>query len=99
MAGGIYEIQFNANVTSASAGNVGLAIFTDGTKLAGSEMNTPVTVGEYTNVSTSKYIRVCGRGSVSITIRSIPSITYDGTTTATQIPIIKNANIVLKRYA
>ena len=99
VAGGIYEIQFNTNVTSASAGNVGLAIFADGTKLAGSEMNTPVTVGEYTNVSTSKYIRVCGRGSVSITIRSIPSITYDGTTTDTQIPIIKNANIVLKRYA
>ena len=99
VAGGIYEIQFNTNVTSASAGNVGLAIFADGTQLAGSEMDTPVTVGVYTNVSTSKYIRVCGRGSVSITVRSVPSITYDGTTTATQIPIIKNANIIIKRYA
>lgn len=99
VAGGIYEIQFNTNVTSASAGNVGLAIFADGTQLAGSEMDTPVTVGVYTNVSTSKYIRVCGRGSVSITVRSVPSITYDGTTTATQIPIIKNANISIKRYA
>ena len=99
VAGGIYEIQFNTNVTSASAGNVGLAIFADGTQLAGSEMDTPVTVGVYTNVSASKYIRVCGRGSVSITVRSVPSITYDGTTTATQIPIIKNANIIIKRYA
>ena len=78
---------------------MGLAIFADGTQLAGSEMDTPVTVGIYTNVSASKYIRVCGRGSVSITVRSIPSITYDGTTTATQIPIIKNANIFIKRYA
>ena len=99
VAGGIYEIQFNTNVTSASAGNVGLAIFADGTQLAGSEMDTPVTVGVYTNVSTSKYIRVCGRGSVSITVRSVPTITYDGTTTDTQIPIIKNANIIIKRYA
>lgn len=99
VAGGIYEIQFNTNVTSASAGNVGLAIFADGTQLAGSEMDTPVTVGVYTNVSASKYIRVCGRGSVSITVRSVPTITYDGTTTDTQIPIIKNANIIIKRYA
>lgn len=99
VAGGIYEIQFNTNVTSASAGNVGLAIFADGAQLAGSEMDTPVTVGVYTNVSASKYIRVCGRGSVSITVRSVPTITYDGTTTDTQIPIIKNANIIIKRYA
>ena len=99
VAGGIYEIDFSTNVTSASAGNVGLAIFADGTQLAGSEMNTPVTVGVYTNVSTTKYIRVCGRGSVSITVRSVPTITYDGTTTDTQIPIIKNANIIIKRYA
>lgn len=99
VSGGIYEINFNTNVTSASAGNVALAIFADGTKIAGSEMDTPVTVGVYTNVSTTKYLRVCGRGSVSITVRSLPTITYDGTTTDTQIPIIKNANISIKRYA
>ena len=99
VSGGIYEINFNANVTSATAGNVAFAIFADGTQLAGSEMDTPVTVGVYTNVSSNKYIRVCGRGSVSITIRSLPTITYDGTTTDTEIPIVKNANISIKRYA
>lgn len=99
VAGGIYEIGFNSNVTSATAGNVGFAIFADGTQLAGSEMDTPVTAGVYTNISANKYIRVCGRGSVSITVRSIPTITYDGTTTDTQIPIVKNANITIKRYA
>lgn len=99
VAGGIYEIDFNANVTSATAGNVALAIFADGTEIAGSEMDTPVTVGVYTNVSAKKYIRVCGRGSVSITVRSLPTITYDGTTTDTEIPIIKDANISIKRYA
>ncbi len=99
VAGGIYEIDFNTNVTSATDGNVGFAIFTDGTQLAGSEMNTPVTVGVYSNVGTKKYIRVCGRGSVSITIRSIPTITYNGTTTDTQIPIVKNSNIIIRRYS
>ena len=99
VAGGIYEIGFNANVTSATAGNVAFAIFADGTQLAGSEMDTPVTVGVYTNISSNKYIRVCGRGSVSITVRSLPTITYNGTTTDTEIPIVKNANISIKRYA
>ena len=97
VAGGIYEINFNANVTSATAGNVAFAIFTDGTQLAGSEMDMPVTVGVYSNVSAKKFIRVCGRGNVSVTVRSLPSITYDGTTTDTEIPIVKNANISIVR--
>lgn len=99
LGGGIYEITFNSNVTSATAGNVGLAIFADGTQINGTEMDTPVTVGVYTNVSATKYLRVCGRGNVTITVRSVPSIIYDGTATDTQVPIIKNANITIKRYA
>lgn len=99
LGGGIYQIDFNSNVTSATAGNVALAIFADGVPLAGTEMDTPVTVGIYTNVGTSKKIRVCGRGSVTITVASVPTITYDGTSTPTQIPIIKNANISLERLA
>ena len=97
--GGIYEINFNTNVTSATAGNVAFAIFADGTQLQGTEMDTPVTVGVYSNVGTTKYIRVCGRGSVTLTIQSVPTITYDGTSTATQIPIVKNANISIIRRA
>lgn len=99
LGGGIYEIEFNANVTSATAGNVALAIFADGSQIAGSEMDTPVTVGVFSNISATKKIRVCGRGNVTITIASVPAITYDGTTTATQIPILKNANISIERLA
>lgn len=99
VAGGIYEIEFNTNVTSATAGNVALAIFADGVQLAGTEMDTPVEVGVFTNVSVDKKIRVCTRGSVTITVASVPSIVYDGTATATQIPIIKNANISIERLA
>jgi hypothetical protein len=99
VAGGIYEIEFNANVTSATAGNVALAIFADGVQLAGTEMDTPVEVGIFTNVSVDKKVRVCTRGSVTITVASVPAIVYDGTSTATQIPIIKNANISIERLA
>ena len=99
LAGGIYEISFDTNVTSATAGNVALAIFADGVKLNGTEMDTPVVVGTYTNVASHKYIRVCGRGNVTITVQSVPAIVYDETATDTQIPIIKNANISIKRYA
>lgn len=102
LGGGIYEIEFNTNITSATAGVVGLAIFADGVKLAGSEMNSVVTTAnQYDNVSTTKKIRVCGRGSVSITIASVPTIS-SGTpvvVTDTQIPTIKNANISIERLA
>ena len=99
VAGGIYEITFNANVTSATAGNVALAIFANGSQLAGTEMDTPVTIGVFTNIANTKKIRVCTRGNVTITIQSVPNITYNGTTTATQIPIIKNANISIERLS
>ena len=102
--GGIYEINFNANVTSATVGVVGLAIYADGLKLNGAETDAVVaTAGEYSNVSMTKYVRVCGRGNVTITINSVPTITYSGgatpVVTDTEIPIIKNANISIKRYA
>ena len=100
VAGGIYEINFNANVTSATVGMVGLAIYADGVKLNGAEADEIVaTAGEYSNLSITKYVRVCGRGNVTITVNSVPTITYDATTTDTEIPIIKNANISIKRYA
>ena len=100
VAGGIYEINFDANITSATDGLVGVAIYADGVKLNGAEANAVVAVaGDYQDVSISKYIRVCGRGNVTLTIQSVPTITYDGTSTATQIPIVKNANISIIRRA
>lgn len=98
LGGGIYEITFNTNITSATAGTVGLALFADGVKLNGTEMNTVIAAaGDYENVSINKKIRVCGRGNVVITVQSIPAVVYDETSTETQIPIIKNANISIER--
>lgn len=100
VAGGIYEIEFNTNVTSATAGAIALGLFADGVKLNGGEADTTIaTAGEYENVTIHKYIRVCGRGSVTISINSLPTVVYNGTSTDTQIPIVKNSTISIKRYA
>lgn len=100
VAGGIYEIDFNANVTSATAGAIAFGIFTDGVKLNGGEANTVIAAaGDYENISIHKYVRVCGRGNVTITINSLPAVIYNEVSTDTQIPIVKNANIVIRRYA
>ena len=100
VAGGIYEIEFNANVTSATAGAIAFGIFTDGIKLNGGEADTIIaTPGDYENISIKKYVRVCGRGNVTVSVNSLPTVVYDETTTDTQIPIIKNANIIVRRYA
>lgn len=104
VAGGIYEIDFNANVTSATAGAIAFGIFTDGVKLNGGEADTVIaTAGDYDNISIHKYIRVCGRGNVTVSVNSLPTVTYSGgatpVVTDTQIPIVKNANISIRRYA
>jgi len=98
LTGGIYEITFDANITSATAGVVGIALFADGVKLNGTEMDQVITTaGDYKDISTTKKIRVCGRGNVTITAQSVPAIVYDETSTTTQIPILKNINISIER--
>lgn len=91
---GIYEIMFNTNVTSATAGVVALGIKANGELLSGTEMDyTVATANAYNSVSSSRLIRVCGNGSTTITVGSLP--TSDAT--ATQIPIVKNASLIIKR--
>lgn len=102
--GGIYEITFNANVTSATAGQVGLALFADGVQVSGTEMDETIAViGEFANIGFDKKIRVCCKGTVNLSINSVPTITYSGGATPvitdTQIPIIKNANINIERLS
>lgn len=102
--GGIYEVSFNANITSATAGNVALALFADGVQVAGTEMDATIaTAGDWENISFEKIIRVCCKGTVNLSINSLPTTTFSGTGTPvitdTQIPIIKNANIVIERLS
>lgn len=104
LEGGLYEVTFNANVTSATAGNVALALTADGTQVAGTEMDATIaTAGDWENISFDKKIRVCCKGTVNLAITSLPTTTFSGTgapvVTDTQIPIIKNANFNIERLA
>lgn len=93
---GIYEILFNTNVTSDTAGQTSLAIKSNGETLSGTEMDyTVVTANTYSNVSANRLIRVCGNGSTTITVGSIPTVGA----TATQIPIVKNSSLIIKKIA
>lgn len=91
---GVYEIMFNANVTSAAVGITSLGINANGELLSGTEMDyTVATANAYGNVSANRLIRVCGNGSTTITVGSVPTVGA----TATQIPTVKNASLIIKR--
>lgn len=91
---GIYEIMFNTNVTSATAGATALGIKANGELLSGTEMDyTVATANTYGNVSANRLIRICGNGSTTITVGSLAT----SGTTATQVPTIKNASLIIKR--
>lgn len=104
IGGGTFKISFNANVTSDTAGIVALALKTaTGTDLEGTEMDAEITtVGNYTNISFTKLIRICPRVNTTIAVGSLPA-TITGTTTpvstATQIPVIKDANFIIEKIA
>lgn len=96
--GGIYEIDFGTNITSAETGVVALAIYQNGVKINGTEMDATIaTANNWHNISTTKRIRVCGKGTLTLTVQSVPSVNIAGVATDTEIPTIKNANIILRR--
>lgn len=102
LEGGIYEVSFNANVTSATAGTVALGLFQDGILIPGTTVIAEVvTAGDYYNVSFDKLIKICCRGDASLTIASVPSVltgaTLPGTPTVTEIPILQSANISITK--
>ena len=99
LEGGRYRISFNTNITGG-AGVVALGLYTNGIKQDGAETNTTIaTANNYENVSIRKEIRVCGRGNVSVTIQSVPSVDVNGVATATQIPTLKNSIISIERLS
>ena len=102
--GGVYEVSFNANVTSATAGTVALGLFQDGILIPGTTVIAEVaTAGDYYNVSFDKLIKICCRGDATLTIASVPSVltgaTLPGTATVTEIPVVQNANLSIIKKA
>lgn len=104
LTGGLYEVSFNANVTSSVVGTIALGLFQDGVLLPGTQMIAQIeTTGDYVNVSFDKILKICCRGDAILTIASIPSIlTGDeapGETTITEVPVIQNANFSIIKKA
>lgn len=102
--GGLYEVSFNANVTSSVAGTIALGLYQDGVLIPGTTVIAQITTtGDYINVSFDKLIKICCRGDATLTVASVPSIltgaTTPGTTTVTEIPVIQNANFSIIKKA
>lgn len=104
IGGGLFEVSFNGNVTSDTAGLVALALKTaTGTDVEGTEMVAEVTTtGNYVNVSFTKLLRICPRVNTTVAVGSLAG-TITGTTTpvntATQIPVVKDANLIIRKIA
>lgn len=100
--GGVYEVDFNANITSLTAGVVALALLEDGIVIPGTTMIATITAaGDYENISFDKKIKVCCKSNATLTVASIPSVpVYSAATpviTETEVPIITNANLSISR--
>ena len=88
---GIYEVEFNANVSAAAAGATALAIRSNGEAVGGTEMDyTVVTANTFQSVSASALIRVPCGASKTITVGNVsPAVAA----------LVKDANIIIKRLA
>lgn len=103
LTGGNYDVSFNANITSATAGQVVLGLYEDGVLIPGTTVIADITTpGNYENVAFTKTIPVCCKGDATLTVQSVPTV-LTGTTvagsipTATQIPLIQNANFRISK--
>ena len=98
IGGGTFRVSFNANVTSTTTGQVALALKTGtGTDVEGTEMDADVTADTYTNISFDKLIKVCPRVNTTIAIGSLSAIGGVTPAVATQIPTIKDANLIIEK--
>lgn len=100
---GDYEIDFNASVSSATAGVVAFALFNNGEQIPGTLMvETLAAAGDYANIGINKKIRVCCNGNANISVRAVPAVptpTDPTTPIETQVPIIASANLSISKKA
>ena len=102
--GGVYEVTFNGNISSNTAGTLAVGLFADGVLVQGTEMDAVIAAaGDFENISFDKKIKVCCKGTVNLAITSLPTVVFSGgatpVVTDTQIPIIKNAEISITRLS
>ncbi len=101
IGGGVFKVTFNANVTSETAGQVAIALKTGtGTDVEGTESDAVIaTADEYTNVSFTKLLRICPRVNTTIAVGSLPAIGGVTPAVETEIPTVKDAQIIIEKIA
>ena len=100
--GGIYEIEFNSTVTSATVGIVAIGLYQDGVLLPETtSAETISAAGNLADVSFNKKLRVCCNGGTTLSVASIPSVLAGNplVATATQVPTITKATFSIKKIA
>ena len=101
--GGLYEVTFNATVSSATAGVVAFALFNNGEQIPGTLMaETLAAADDYANIGINKKIKVCCRGNSTISVRAVPAVptpSDPATPVDTEIPIIVSANLSINRIS
>lgn len=99
IGGGRFKISFNANVTSDTAGALALALKSSlGSDVEGTEMDVTVaTEGDYYNISFTKILEVCPRVNTTIAVGSIPAIGGVTPAIVTEIPTIKDGNLIIEK--
>lgn len=94
----VYEITFNANVTSETAGAIEIGLKENGTAVLGASANTVVvTAGDYENISFTKRIRLCPRENVTLSIGSFSAVSGVTPAVETVPPTVKNANLIISK--
>ena len=98
---GYYNVNFSASISSATAGVVAIGLYEDGVLLQDTvRAVTLAAADDYETVSFNRKIRLCPRGTSTITVGSVPSVPTPTTPTTpivTQIPIITNATFNISR--
>lgn len=101
VTGGMYKINFNATISSATAGTIAFALFNNGEQIPGTLMiETISTAGNYANIGITKDLKVCCKENANISVRAVstvPTATAPATPITTQIPIIGSANLIIDR--
>ena len=98
---GYYNVNFSASISTATPGVVAIGLYEDGILLPDTIRAVTIdAANDYETISFNRKLRICPRGTSSITIGSVPSVptpTDVTTPIATQIPIITNATFNLSR--
>ena len=98
---GYYNVNFSASISTATAGVVAIGLYEDGILIPDTIRAVTIDApNDYETISFNKKIRVCPRGTTSLTVGSVPTVPTPATPTTpidTEIPIITNATFNIAR--